>query len=141
MRRIVFLLLFIFTSCKQSQKDVVKLKINGMWDIYEMTYKNEDYKQNLLINAFTFYIDSNKVTIPETYNYENEEQDINSKWEIINNDTLLINCKNYAFRGKFKITFFKDYKNKLLGIELKSSNTFIKAYKVMQNFDTDGKHW
>lgn len=142
MKNKYFVFLILLFSCKMSvNQDNLKKKIDGMWDIYEMNYNHLDYKQELLINAFTVYSKDNKITIPETTNYENEIFDNASKWDIVGKDSLVINSLNVAFNGRYKINFFKDYDRKLLGMELKSKNTYIKAFKVMQDFYIDGKNW
>ncbi|MCA6421553.1 MAG: hypothetical protein IM568_01900 [Flavobacterium sp.] len=139
-----FLFILFLNSCK-SKQDLIKDKLIGSWDIYEMSYKDKDYLETLLINAFTIEKDS-AVTIPDTIHSEIEDSEIISKWSIKqvekNRSILFIDCKkNPAFTGNYKIRFFKNYERKLLGIELKSETTYISAYKVLQNFDIDGKNW
>lgn len=135
-----FLFIFFLNSCK-SKQDLIKDKLIGDWDIYEMKYKDKDYVETLLINAFTIEKDS-LITIPDTIHSEIDDREIFSKWILKNENELIIDCKkNKSFNGYFKIKFFKDYKKKLLGIELKSETTYISAYKVLQNFDIDGKNW
>jgi hypothetical protein len=135
-----FLFIFFFNSCK-SKQDLIKDKLIGSWDIIEINYKDKDYVETLLINAFTIEKDST-ITIPDTIDSKFDDREIVSKWTLNNQKELIIDCKkNNVFNGSFKIKFFKDYEKKLLGIELKSDKTFILAFKVLQNFDIDGKDW
>lgn len=135
-----FLLLFMFNSCK-SEQDLIQNKLIGSWDITEINYKDNDYVETLLINAFTIEKDGT-ITIPDTIDSKFDDREIISKWILKNQKELVINCKkNNVFNDSFKIIFFKDYEKKLLGIELKSDNTYISAFKVLQNFDVDGKNW
>lgn len=135
-----FLFIFFFNSCK-SKQDLIKDKLIGSWDITEMNYKDKDYVETLLINAFTIEKEST-ITIPDTIDSKFEDREMVSKWILKNQKELIIDCKkNNVFNGSFRIKFFKDYKKKLLGIELKSDKTSISAFKVLQNFDIDGKNW
>ncbi len=141
---LVFLIVITFVSCKSNQ-EITEDKMVGSWDIIEMNYKNIDYKEKLLINTFTMYRDG-KITIPDTIDSEILNLEPISKWQIKqkgkNNIKVIIDCKkNLIFQGKYHVTFFKNYDKKLLGIELKSDSTFIKAYKVLQNFDVNGMGW
>lgn len=138
------LIVLVFYSCK-SKQELIEYKLVGSWDIVDMNYEEKKYIDNLLINGFT--IDKNGIIIiPDTINSKIEDANIISTWSVKqerNNQFILsIDCKkNQAFNGNFKISFFKNNVKKLLGIELKSEKTIIYAYKILQNFDTDGKNW
>lgn len=134
---------FLF-SCKSNQ-DVTRDKLIGSWDITEMNYKGKDYVETLLINAFTIEKDGT-ITVPDTIDSKFEDREITSRWTIKqiekNKIKVIIDCKkNLTFQGIYDISFFKNYDKKLLGIEFKSDSTYIRAYKVLQNFDINGKGW
>ncbi len=144
MRYLMFLIIITLISCKSNQ-DVIKEKMIGAWDITDMTYKDNDYKEKLLINAFTIGKEG-VIVIPDTIDSEILDEELVSRWSIKQIDKnkieLLIDCgKNPVFKGTYDVRFFKEYDKKLLGVELKSETTHISAYKVLQNFDTDGKDW
>lgn len=139
MRYIFLILLFSIYSCKDA-KSINEEKLMGQWAIYEMVYKGIDYKNDLIINYMTFEEDFS-THIPETTHFENN---YDSTWSLTsweNEPKVQIKSNNPVFNGVYTVRYIKDKKEKLLGIELKSQNTYMKAFKLLQNFDIDGRDW
>src|SRR6476620_6283936 len=131
--------IIICLSCN-SKESTLENKIVGQWSIEEFRYCNISYIDSLYIN-FIVFEKNNIVSIPESKFFEKDYQ---AKWnysQLHNKDVVKIIPKDTMFNGDYEITFFKNYKRKLLGIELKSNKTYIKACKFFQNFNTDGKNW
>lgn len=138
----LFALLFV-SSC-QTKEDVVYKKIIGGWIIYEFSFKNNNYKENLNLNYISFGKENN-ISIPEIFEYPAEDEEDGAKWnvQLDNSERIMLNIhsENPMFNNSYKVKFFKNYEMKALGIELRSNSTYIKAYKDMQNFDYDGRDW
>lgn len=130
--------LFLLVSCK-SQEELLLDKFHGQWAIEEIKYNNVNYKQDLYVNFMVFEKD-HKVLIPESYHFE---KDMSAIWELISKreKKILINCKDVVFNGEYNFKFIKDESKKLLGIEMNSDSTYIKAYKFFQNYDLHKKDW
>lgn len=141
---LVIVLVSVTTSSCQSKEDKISKKIIGNWAIDEFIYNDKNCEEDLLINAISFLSDK-KFAIPEIYNYVAEDEEDNNKWDVqidsIDNKKLILHCVNPIFNGEYKITFIKNHEKRLLGIELKSNTTYIKAYKMLQNFDYNGRDW
>jgi len=131
------------TGCK-SNEELISKKIIGNWDVVKFEYKNTSHLNNLLINYISFQKE-NKFSIPEIFKYPAEDGDDNTYWSVkIDQNVkikLVLKCENKIFQGKYNVHFFKDYDKNLLGIELTSKTTYIKAFKALQNFNTDGIGW
>jgi hypothetical protein len=82
----------------------------------------------------------NKVLIPESAHFE---KDMSAQWEVKSkkDKKIAINCKDVVFKGTYTVKFIKDTNKKLLGIEMKSDSTYIKAYKFFQNYDFHKNDW
>ena len=134
----IYLLIFVFLiSCNPYYKTVDE-KLNGSWAIKEMKYQNLNYKDSLLINTL-FFEDNNIISLPENIGYEKE--DVQYELESGNKLILKINSKNPIYFEKFTVKFIKNDQKKLLGIELISKKTYIKAFKFLQNYEVDGIGW
>ena len=134
----IYLLIFaFFISCNPYSKTIDE-KLNGSWAIEEMKYQNLNYKDSLLINTL-FFEDNNFISLPDTFGYEKE----NVKYELENGNKIFItiNSKNSIYNERFEVKFIKNEQKKLLGIDLISKNTSIKAYKFLQNYEVDGIGW
>jgi hypothetical protein len=116
-------------------------KLCGQWAIEKITYNGKDYKEDLYINFIVFEKDD-KISIPGSVHFK---KDSFSRWKIITEDNknykISIVCNDTVFKGLYNIKFIKDYDNKLLGIEMTSDSTFIRANKFFQTFEIDGKNW
>jgi hypothetical protein len=129
----------ILLSCKTDEK-ILEKKLNGQWAIDSISYNKYDYKEDLRIN-FMVFDEENKISLPAS---EYFEKDKNAKWFLKNEDAkkkLIIQCSDQVFNGEFSIEFIKENEKKILGIELKSDSTYIKAFKFFQNYEKDGKNW
>jgi hypothetical protein len=144
MKCLVIVFVSITTSSCQTKEDKILKKIFGQWDIYEFTFNDKDCEKDLLLNYIIFQKEE-KFSIPEIFNYLAEDEEDNTKWVVqidsTENVKLILDCNNPIFKGDYKVTFFKNYEKRLLGIELKSNTTYIKAYKALQNFDYNGREW
>jgi hypothetical protein len=113
-------------------------KFYGQWAIEEIKYNNVNYKQDLYVNFMAFE-ENNKVLIPESIHFE---KDNIAEWKIdLNNKIISINCVDQVFNGSYNVKFIKDENKKLLGIEMNSDSTYIKAYKFFQNYYLHKRDW
>lgn len=129
---IAFLFLF---SC-YCKREITSERLAGQWAIKEITYLGKSYRDQLLLNAFTLDKDNNAY-IPRTVHFD---EDHNARWELIkdtiNNKLLVkIKTKNTVFNDTFRIHFIADEEKQLRGVELKSDTIYIKAFKLLQNFN------
>ncbi|KIC01570.1 hypothetical protein OA88_13280 [Flavobacterium sp. JRM] len=129
--------MFLIFSCK-SQEDLFLEKFYGQWAIEEVEYNNVNYKEDLYVN-FMVFEKNNKVLIPESVHFQ---KDMTAEWtvELSKDKKISINCIDVVFNGSYTVKFIKDQNKKLLGIEMKSDSTYIKAYKFFQNYDLH-KDW
>ncbi len=136
----IFLSFFLLVACSSNKKTIIN-KFYGQWAIDEMIYNNDSFKEKLYVN-FMVFNKENKISLPAS---ENGKKDPNSKWSIIEKEQskhlLLIKTDNAPFQGLYKVHFIKDKKKKLVGIELISDSTYIKAFKFFQNFEEVEKNW
>lgn len=136
--KIIFFLLFCF-GCK-NKNEIITDKLSGQWAIDSISYNGINYKNDLRIN-FIVFDQENKISLPASDYFE---KDYDAKWFLKHDNEkniLLINCKDEVFNGKYNLIFIKNQEKKLLGIELKSDSTFVRAYKFFQNFKRDGIDW
>jgi hypothetical protein len=138
MKYIYLCLVFLILSCK-SKEDIILDKFYGQWAIEEIKYNKVNYKEDLYVN-FIVFEKNNKVSIPESVHFEKDKI---AEWKIdLNNKKILsINCVDEVFNGLYNVKFIKDENKKLLGIEMNSDSTYIKAYKFFQNYDYHKKDW
>lgn len=140
MKHYYIFIFFIFYSCK-SKQDKILDKLYGQWSIEEIHYDGVNYKEDLYIN-FMVFEKENRISIPESVHFE---KDTISKWylniEDKNKYKILIESKDLVFKGVYNVKFIKNESEKLLGIEMTSDSTYIKAYKFFQNFNIDGEYW
>jgi hypothetical protein len=136
MKYISLMIFILLISCNPYSKTIDE-KLNGSWAIEEIKYQNINYKDSLIMNTL-FFEENNVIKLPETFNFENELTfyELDEKNLMIN-----VSSKNQIFRGKYNLRFIKDSQKKILGIELKSKNTYLIAYKFLQNYDVDGIGW
>ncbi|WP_024771852.1 hypothetical protein [Aquimarina macrocephali] len=139
---IILLITFTLSSCK-NEEDLIFQKIIGQWAIQEITYKDENVKDYLIVNFMTF--DKEYFTIPEIGKHKAENEYDKPQWNLnikaSNKKIITLDCKNPIFKGRYELKFYKNSEKQLLSISLKSKNTYIIANKFFQNFDTDGKNW
>lgn len=131
---IQYFIIFSFLSCDKNINQTEKLV--GQWAIDKMVYKKENYKDSLYVNFLVIEKD-NIISLPEISKFP-EEND--SKW-YFSKKGMKIHSKNKIFNNNYSLKFIKDYDNKLLGIELISNDTYIRAYKFFQNFDLREQDW
>ena len=130
---IIFLSL-LFLGCTESKKSNCS-KLKGKWAIENIKFNNEEYKDYLLSNVIIFK-ENNEISIPETVHFI---KDYKSYWICKFKDDdknhIRINSSNLAFKGNFSIRFFDNEQEKLKGVILESDSIYIRAYKLLQNFD------
>lgn len=138
MKYCYFSLLFLLFSCK-SKEDIFLHKIYGQWAIAEIKYNNVNYKDDLYVN-FMVFEENNKVLIPESIHFS---KDLTAEWIVRLNEKekISIKCSDVVFNGSYAVKFIKDENKKLLGIEMKSDSTYIKAYKFFQSYDLHQREW
>ncbi len=136
---ILLLIAFFCLSCSQEGRIIDKL--SGQWEIREITHNGVNYKDDLYINFMAIENDK-KILIPESVNFE---KDYAASWTIDLRDQnklkLLIHCQDTVFNGIYDLTFIKNSKEKLLGIEMKSNHTKITAFKFFQDFNSEKYDW
>lgn len=124
-RLLSLLILLLLDSCSLSKKSLTD-KIVGKWAIEKIQFDNEDYKSYLYSNVLIFKENAD-VSIPETVHFI---KDPSSTWKILDNNKLVIESSNLAFKDTFNITFTKRNKDKPRGMELKSDSIYITAYNL-----------
>ena len=138
-KNIFFFLAFLFLSCNKEEK--IADKLVGQWEIREITYNGVNYKEDLYVN-FMVFENQNKILIPESIHFE---KDYLATWNIdLQNQKNLkvsIQCEDEVFKGTYDLKFIKNYKEKLLGIEMKSDSTKIRAFKLLQDFYSRENGW
>lgn len=138
MKYYFYCLVLLFVSCK-SQEELFLDRFYGQWAIDKIDYNNVNYKEDLYVNFMVFEKDS-KVLIPESIHFE---KDMSATWKVesTKDRKVSINCIDAVFNGVYTVKFIKDADKKLLGIEMKSDSTYIKAFKFFQNYDLHKKDW
>ncbi|MDO5969783.1 hypothetical protein Q4Q35_08185 [Flavivirga aquimarina] len=134
MRIIILTLLLVVFSCTESE-DIIFKKFKGQWSISEIKYNNLNYKDYLNSNVLILK-KNNEISIPETVHF-NEDRFSFWSFKLDQENQVLLNIEssNHAFRGVFNVEFIKDEKKKLAGMILKSDSIYIKAYKLLQNYN------
>lgn len=128
-------LLFILFSCG-SKKELIYKRLIGQWAIEEIKYMGKSYKDQMYSNAFALR-EKNEISIPETFHFKLDRE---AKWELIedklNKDFFVkIETSNTVFNDTFRVRFIEDREKMLRGVELKSEIIYIKAFKLLQNFN------
>lgn len=138
MKYYLYYIVFLFISCK-SKEEVFLTKFYGQWAIDRIDYNNVNYREDLYVN-FMVFEKSNIMQIPESIHFE---KDMNATWEVISikDREISINSIDEVFKGIYTVKFIKDADKKLLGIEMKSDSTFIRAFKFFQDYDLNEKNW
>jgi hypothetical protein len=137
---LLFFIIWFLFSCNGNKENIKKnsSKLVGQWAIESLNYNGINYKDSLYIN-FLVFENNNYLSIPEG---KNIGKDLSSNWQYKSkNKSLIIESKNYIFKGDFSVIFFKNSEKKILGAEFKSNNTYFKAYKLLQDYDSDGENW
>lgn len=133
-------ILILLNSCNSVSN--VENKLQGLWMINEMKNEKINYMDSLYQNSLTFKKEKGRsyIIIPKTDNYEMEFAHFRVfKEKKIN--MLTIESVNPVFRRNYEIIFYKDLKNKLLGVKLKSGKLIIDATKFHQDYLIDGLNW
>jgi len=120
---IIFMLIF-FISCEKPLKE----NFEGIWEIEELSFKNENYLDKLFINSISFSSDS--ANLPGTHEFSG---DSNAQWKIIeyqNSDSLVITSKNKIFDGRYNLLFATDQNDNSVYAKLISNRTVILLHKV-----------
>lgn len=132
------LVLPLTLSCTKSNEEILRGKLSGQWAIEDIKYEEIDYKPELYIN-FIVLEENGVLSVPESRLFE---KDYRAYWEPNSNlKEIKFKCKDTIVNGIYDLKFIKDKQKKLLGIELKSNHTHIKAFKFSQNYDTLEKDW
>ncbi len=136
MKYIIVIFFLFLISCNPFSKTLDE-KLDGAWAIEEMRYQNIPYKDSLSINTL-FFDQGQLITLPPTLSQDKEETIYEMDEQL---RTLNILSKNPLFKGKYEVTFVKNEERQLLGIELKSRDTYLLAYKFSQDYKYDGIGW
>jgi hypothetical protein len=112
-------------------------KLVGFWsiDLDSLRATNSDWN-SILENMFILK-DDYTASLPAIYNIDINYTD-GIKWESISNeggDTIYFHTKEHPMSGKFKITFYRDYREKLFKMRLENNNSIIFCRKGFQNFE------
>lgn len=131
---IILSVLLIFNSCNLEKKG-----LTGVWAVEEFKYLNKD----VVMKGNMFFLNSNKTCkLPNLW--EDELDFIIHSYEgnwLSNRDKsgklkLNIETKNIIFNGEHDVRFLKDKKRKLLIMELKSENLYVRCHKLLLNYDS-----
>ncbi len=141
MRKYLFFILIIFLSSCTSPLD---RKLIGIWtiDIDSLETTNPIWL-DVLGNGLVLN-DNHTALLPGFFNIDvNYMDDIT--WESISEEKSNTICfqtsPDHPMSGKFKITFYRDYKEKLFKMKLENDNTVIICRKALQNFGRDNPNW
>lgn len=134
MKKLIFFILIIFLASCTSPLD---RKLIGIWsiDVDSLRTTNPiwyDFVDNMFIIRKDY-----TASLPAIFCIDiNYTDDI--KWESIsgeNGDTIYFHTEEHPMRGEFKITFYRDYKEKLFKMRLENDSNVIICRKALQNFD------
>jgi len=137
---VLITLVFFFYSCS----NVIENSIKGGWSIDTISNNTQELISCLSLNVFEFK--EIKCTIPANYcdtitqiNLQQTEVPYTVR-KTDNGYYLKFSTESIFFTDSFKVTFFKDTKEKLLKANLKSENIEIIMRKGMYNFDRNIKN-
>ena len=101
--------------------------MEGFWQIEDISYKNENKRNELSGNTISF--GENSGSVPKVGNFD---RDADIQWGVIqskNADSLFIKTGNPVFNGQYQILFATDENNSVFA-KLISENTVIELRKV-----------
>jgi len=138
--RSLFFIIFLLTACSCDKELELEDKIKGQWEIREITYNGVNYKEELYIN-FMMFEDNDKLSIPASRFFEKDPLASWKTFQIEDKFKLIIQSEDEVFKGDYNLVFIKNLEEKLLGIQLNSDSTHIKAYKLFQDFESKQEQW
>jgi hypothetical protein len=128
----------LFSSCSKTRE--IKTTIQGLWTIDTIYYKGVDMQYCLQSDNMFKFDGSGECILPIT---ENNCAGFSTfvktgNWDIVRTDSihiiLNIQTPNSMFSGKFKIVFKKDDNERLLKMEIKSSNLYLVCRKGLYSY-------
>jgi hypothetical protein len=135
---LTFILGYLIVGCKPN----FEKKIIGVYSIDEIYYNGQDLTNDLGVNVIDF--DKNGFcSLPpmRIFSPIKSSREI-GVWKTNSLDTTLsITAKHIVFNGIYKVSFKKDYDEKLLKIVLESEGIQIIATKGLQDFDSHKDEW
>lgn len=131
-----FILIIFLSSCTSS----LDRKLTGIWSIDIDSLETTNMVWLDCIGNGLVLEDDHTALLPGFFNIDiNSKNDI--KWESISdeggNAIYFHTSPDNPMQGKFKITFYKDYKEKLFKMKLENENTVIICRKGLQSFWDD----
>lgn len=127
----------ILSSCNTMEKKIV-----GFYTIDEFYFKNETlmYAMGANIIGFAKTGECNlPIIIEDGELYTKVDR---GEWTLNSVDTTItIISKHTVINGTYKVSFEKDYQEKLLKLVFENEEFYLKATKGMQNFDQKEKDW
>ena len=139
MRSILIVAIMIVAySCSSA----LEKKVVGGYTIEVLHYKNKPITHKLGANMMSFR-GNGKCRLPiilDSSDLYTEEKF--GKWSVNKeNSSVKIESKHTVLNGEYLLKFEKDYENELLKIELENDSVYLKASKLMQNFDSKKDDW
>ncbi len=101
--------------------------MEGLWQIEEISYKDENKMTDLSINTISFR--ENSGSVPRLGNFDRDQ---NIQWGITKSkdaDSIFIETENLIFNGQYQILFATDENNSVFA-KLISDNTVMEIRKV-----------
>lgn len=137
---------FIFIICVNISCDnIIQSTIKGTWSIDSIIVNDSEAISCLSINILHFSKDI--CTTPRNFcdtfkKLDEQSMEVNYKLFNKSNDEfyLKLDTNSIFYNDSFRITFFKDTKEKLLKAKLKSKNIEITMRKGLYNFDRNIKN-
>lgn len=141
MKKELVLILFALLLISSSYSNDVKSTITGWWTIDTILYNKRDIKPCLLGNSIIFDGDLRLPITENSYPEILTEFNSSGNWDVVKNDEapllLEIKSENKIFSGQHKIVFRGDNQNKLLKMEIISSNLYVVCRKGLFDYDAD----
>ena len=122
---LIMLLLCSLLSCNGSNN--LEENMEGLWQIEEISYRDENKMTDLSINTISFR--ENSGSVPRVGNFDRDE---NIQWNILQSrdaDSIFIKTENPIFKGQYQILFATDENNSVFA-KLTSDNTVMEIRKV-----------
>jgi hypothetical protein len=118
-------------------------KLIGIWSIDVDSLRTTNPVWFDFLDNGLFFDKDHTARLPGIFNIDINYTD-GIKWETVNgevSDSIYFHTQEHPMSGKFKITFYREYREKLFKMKLENENNIIICRKALQNFDRDNPDW
>ena len=136
MRLTVFVLILLAATACHSR---LEKKIIGNWTVDEVSIHRESFEYQMLSNIMSFK-SNGTCGLPVA----EREQKSQGKWTVSTGDEsryINIHVQGNPLTGRYNLFFEKDYEDKLLLVVFENDSIYLKASKLMQDFDSKKDKW